>query len=158
MSRKQFIFNLLPRTASQADNFADRYRTAARSICWQRWPICITLAGIYLLEHEHRIGESIGLERGPKTRRKYPDNQYSGLLWPSKRLKARVNRFSGYRAPKKTPLPRTSLEPRKNINEKIRDTRPGRNTYTYRHDFCKAIWDWGRSRSSTQHILQDNKR
>ena len=27
MSRKQFIFNLLPRTASQADNFADRYRS-----------------------------------------------------------------------------------------------------------------------------------
>ena len=26
MSRKQFIFNLLPHTASQADNFADRYR------------------------------------------------------------------------------------------------------------------------------------
>ena len=26
MSRRQFIFNLLPGTASQADNFADRYR------------------------------------------------------------------------------------------------------------------------------------
>ena len=34
MGRKQFIINLLPRTASQADNFADRYR----QVRWQPAP------------------------------------------------------------------------------------------------------------------------
>ena len=37
MSRKQFIFNLLPHTASQADNFADMYRLCFLFIAVTTW-------------------------------------------------------------------------------------------------------------------------
>jgi len=59
MSRKQFIFNLLPRTASQADNFADRYRAVGFSearmhhiVSWKHGVLGSDLPGVLVIEAE----------------------------------------------------------------------------------------------------------